>query len=520
MSRPGTPAGRPTRPPRRTPSSSQQPAQNPSRAGDTGPRRGRPGKPVADPARMAAFETLRAVHDRDAYANLVLPGLLRQAGLHGRDAGFATELAYGTLRGLGSYDAVLAACTDRQLSALDDEVLDALRLGVHQVIGMRMPAHAAVTTTVDLVRATSGPGASRFANAIMRRVTERDPLTWIESVAPDEKTDPDGHLAILTSHPEWIVRALRDALAVNGRPARDLLDVLAANNERPLVTAAALPGLTTRDELVAAGAAPGRLSPYAATITGAPDAMSAVREGRARIQDEGSQLVALALAAAPIEGPDAGRWLDLCAGPGGKAALLGALLAQRHTQGAVTDDAELVAVEVSEHRADLVAQALSPVPVAFSIRVADGRQAAQDQAGRFDRVLVDAPCTGLGALRRRPEARWRRVPADLATLAPLQRGLLDAALDAVRPGGVVAYATCSPHRGETRTAVDDVLRARAKAGKPGAVRIDVRDVLAVVIGDRHGRAAIGGFGPGPDVQLWTDLNGTDAMYISLLRREA
>jgi 16S rRNA (cytosine967-C5)-methyltransferase len=460
---------------------------------------------------MAAFDTLRSVHERDAYANLVLPRLLRQAGLQGRDAGLATELAYGTLRGQGSYDAVLAACSDRPLAALDDAVHDALRLGVHQVIGMGVPAHAAVSTTVDLVRSTSGPGAARFANAIMRRVTDRDPSTWISSVAPDQKTNPDGYLGVMHAHPEWIVRALRDALRLNGRSADELSAVLAANNDRPQVTAVALPGLASRSELE--GAVLGRLSPFAAAIKGAPEAFRAVREGRVRIQDEGSQLAALALASAPVDGADAGRWLDLCAGPGGKAALLGALLAEQHAAGSVTDDAELIAAEISEHRADLVAQALAPIPVAFSVRSEDGRVTARDEAGRCDRVLVDVPCTGLGALRRRPESRWRRTPSDLVMLASLQRELLDAALDAVRPGGVVAYVTCSPHPAETRAVVEDVLRGRARQRKPRAEHLDVCAVLSAIAGDEPA------FGPGPEAQLWTDLHGTDAMYIALLRRE-
>jgi 16S rRNA (cytosine967-C5)-methyltransferase len=246
----------------------------------------------------------------------------------------------------------------------------------------------------------------------------------------------------------------------------------------------------------------------AVEVSGAPEDQPAVAEGRARVQDEGSQLVALALAAAPA-GADAGRWLDLCAGPGGKAALLAAVLAERHGLGELTDDAQLVAVEVAEHRAELVGQALASVPAAFEIRVADGRGATAGEPGRYDRVLVDAPCTGLGALRRRPEARWRRTPADLAALAPLQRDLLRAALDAVRPGGVVAYATCSPHPAETRAVVDDVLAGRAEV-----TRLDAPAVLAALATN-----PAADFGPGPDVQLWTHLHGTDSMYLSLLRRD-
>jgi 16S rRNA (cytosine967-C5)-methyltransferase len=498
MTGPPLSAGRPSRPPR----SSRQDARD--RKGGTAPPGGRPKRSPADPPRMVAFETLRAVDERDAYANLVLPGLLRRARLHGRDAALATELAYGALRGRGSYDAVLAACTDRPLAEIDPAVLDALRLGAHQLISTRVPPHAAVSTTVDLVRAAAGPGASRFANAVMRRVAERDPATWLESVAPDAATDPDGHLSVLYSHPAWIVRALRDGLRSAGRPAGELAALLASHNARPQVAVAALPGLASVGELERTS--PGVLSPVGAVVEGVPDDVTAVREGRARVQDEGSQMVALALAAAPLEGDDQGRWLDLCAGPGGKAALLAAVLGERHTAGAVTDDAELVAVEVAPHRTDLVADALSVVPAAYELRTADGREAARNEPGRYDRVLLDAPCTGLGALRRRPEARWRRTPADLATLAPLQRELLAAALDAVRPGGVVAYATCSPHPAETRAVIDDVLKHRADV-----TRLDAVPVL-------EGLAPGHPYGPGPDVQLWTHVHATDSMYLALLRR--
>jgi 16S rRNA (cytosine967-C5)-methyltransferase len=493
-------AGGPTRPPRRGGA-----ARTRGGAAGTAPARGRPR--AADPARTIAYETLRAVDERDAYANLVLPVLLRRAHLGGRDAALATELAYGTLRGRGTYDAVLAASVDRPLDELDPGVLDALRLGVHQLLATRVPPHAAVSTTVDLVRATSGAGASRFANAVLRRVGERDLAAWLAAVAPDVATDADGHLSVTTSHPPWMVRALRDALRIGGRPADELPALLAAHNERPRVAVAALPGLADLDELAGAGAEPGALSPVGALLTGAPDAVAAVAEGRARVQDEGSQVVTLALTAAPLTGPDAGAWLDLCAGPGGKAALLAATLATALAADAPDDAAGgLVAVEVAEHRAELVRRALAPVPGRHEVWTADGRDAAEP--GRYDRVLVDAPCTGLGALRRRPEARWRRTPADLATLGPLQRDLLRAGLDAARPGGVVAYVTCSPHPAETSAVVQDVLRRR-----DDVEQLDARAALGTATA---GRAH--DLGAGPAVQLWPHVHGTDAMYLALLRK--
>jgi 16S rRNA (cytosine967-C5)-methyltransferase len=230
------------------------------------------------------------------------------------------------------------------------------------------------------------------------------------------------------------------------------------------------------------------------------------------VQDEGSQLVALALASAAVTGPDGGSWLDLCAGPGGKAALLGAVLAERSGAGALPPEARLDAVESAPHRAELVRSSVAGVerarPGSVSVQVGDGREVGTEAPGRYDRVLVDAPCTGLGALRRRPEARWRRTTADLAALAPLQRALLASALDAVRPGGVVAYVTCSPHRAETRFVVDDVLRRRT----------DVERLDAVSVVSAAGGGLVRDLGDGPDVQLWPHIHGTDAMYLALLRK--
>jgi 16S rRNA (cytosine967-C5)-methyltransferase len=188
------------------------------------------------------------------------------------------------------------------------------------------------------------------------------------------------------------------------------------------------------------------------------------------------------------------HWLDLCAGPGGKAALLAGLATER--------GASLVAVEQHKHRARLVERALAGDAGNHRVIVADGREPIPG-AGPFDRVLLDAPCSGLGALRRRPEARWRRQPADVAALRPLQVELLDAALSATRPGGMVAYVTCSPHLAETATVVGDVL-----GGRDDSQRMDARDYLADVPD----------LGDGPDVQLWPHRHGTDAMFLALLRR--
>ncbi|MEU7567075.1 RsmB/NOP family class I SAM-dependent RNA methyltransferase [Streptomyces fradiae] len=473
--------------------------------------RRRPSKPYRrprkDPVRVLAFEALRAVDERDAYANLVMPPLLRKAreqeGFDARDAALATELVYGTLRRQGTYDAIVAACVDRPLREVDPPVLDVLTLGAHQLLGTRIPPHAAVSSTVELARVVLGDGRAKFVNAVMRRIAEHDLDGWLERVAPPYDEDPEDHLAVVHAHPRWVVSALWDALG-GGRAGIE--DLLRADNERPEVTLVARPGRATPDELLDAlgeGAAePGRWSPYAVRLPegGEPGAIDAVREGRAGVQDEGSQLVAAALAAAPLEGPDR-RWLDGCAGPGGKAALLGALAARR--------GAALLAAEKQPHRARLVQRALDGNPGPYEVVAADGTRPPW-RPGSFDRVLVDVPCSGLGALRRRPEARWRRRPEDLDAFAPLQRSLLAEALKSVRVGGVVGYATCSPHLAETRAVVDDVLK-----GHGGA-----RDVTAEWIDARPLMPGVPELGDGPDVQLWPHLHGTDAMYLALLRRTA
>lgn len=479
---------------------------------------------TADPARRVAFGVVRSVHAEDAYANLVLPARIRQARLDRRDAGFATELAYGTLRGLGLYDAILTRCVDRPLEKIDPPVLDALRLGAHQLLGMRVPAHAALDATVSLVRAEIGAGASGFVNAVLRRVAERPLEEWLADVAPAD--GGDAALAVRASHPVWIVRALRQALAAH-RGTRHIADrdaelaaLLEADNAPPVVNLVALPVAGGAEALAAAlddGAEPGPLAPDSALHSGGDAGrLPGVREGVLRVQDAGSQLTARALAQAPVPAAEgrAERWLDLCAGPGGKAALLAALAAER--------GATLVANEVAPHRADLVRQALAAVPAdAWTVRAGDGRTIADapEAAPAFDRVLVDAPCTGLGALRRRPESRWRRTPADLAELTGLQAELLDAAVSVLAPGGVLAYVTCSPHVAETVVQVQDLVRRH-----PELELLDARTALDTVALDdlRLDEAEPAGAPKPGDVvartaQLWPHRHGTDAMFLALLR---
>ena len=448
------------------------------------PRRAPARRGPADPARLVAYELLRAVAEQDAYANLVLPTLLAARHLSGRDAGLATELGYGTLRAVGTLDDILGRCVDRPLDGVDPAVLDLLRLGAYQVLRTRVPPHAAVATTVELAHRTGHGRAAGFVNAVLRRVTGHSWDAWVTELTA--AASPLPALAVRTAHPEWIAAAFADALGED--PAGGLAETeraLVADGERPRTHLVAWPGRSTVEELLAATTGePGLYSPYAVRLDGGdPAAVAAIRERRAGVQDEGSQLCALALAGAPLTGRDE-RWLDLCAGPGGKAALLAAVAAER--------GATLTANERRPHRAELVRRVTEPWSV--EVLVGDGREVAPVDGG-YDRVLVDAPCTGLGALRRRPEARWRRRPDDLAELTDLQRDLLAAALRLVRPGGVVAYVTCSPHPAETHDVV------------AGHDLIDARPLFA----------GVPDLGAGPTVQLWPHRHGTDAMFCALIR---
>ena len=484
--------------PRRGGNQRQRSAQAPRQRGRSG-----------DPARRTAYNVMRAVAG-GAYANLELTQALRRARLDGRDAAFVTELVSGTIRWQGRYDPIIAAASGREVSRLDGGVLDTLRLGAHQVLAMRVPQHAAVGETVALARAVNGIGPSKLVNAVLRRISERPLEEWLAQTVPSE---PEAaRLSVLHSHPEWIVKALRQALLGHGGATAESIDadlaaLLETDNQSPTVHLVARPGLGAEDELRSAGAEPSDLASTAWLLPGGdPGRIAAVRDGRAAVQDAGSQLLALALAVVPLTGAAADsrdRWLDLCAGPGGKAGLLAALAGEA--------GASLVANEVSERRAELVRSTLAPAVAAgypVEVRVGDGREIGDDEPASYTRVLVDAPCTGLGALRRRPEARWRRAPSDLAALGPLQRGLLASALDAVLPGGVVAYATCSPHLAETTFVIEDVLKRRDD--------VELLDARAYVR-DRSA-APIAALGPGPTVQLWPHRHGTDGMFLALLRR--
>jgi 16S rRNA (cytosine967-C5)-methyltransferase len=360
---------------------------------------------------------------------------------------------------------------------------------------MRIPAHAALDETVELAKQKVSRGSAGFVNGVLRRVSERNREQWLDEVL-NYVEEPEMRLAIEFSHPVWIVKALSQALKLDGRGA-ELRDLLLADNVAPLVSLVGLPGIANKNDFEDLPIGPA--SPIGALLdSGDPNNLKAFREGRIRVQDQGSQLVTLALLeSTPIANNE--KWLDLCAGPGGKAVLLAAR--------AKLEQANLVCNEVSDHRAKLVRQALSAISSKSDVLVADGRELEAIHNSAYDRILLDAPCTGLGALRRRPEARWRKKVSDVAELTKLQEQLLKSAWHYLKPGGVLAYVTCSPHVAETNAIID-----WAKKRLPGVELMNSNQVLKSI---------------NPNLllsetrltsQLWPHLHQTDAMFLALMRK--
>lgn len=476
-----------------------------------------------DPARLLAVQILEAVHQQGAFANLALPKALRQeqqqnASFTFRDSAFTAELVYGTLRQQGYLDHVLQHFSSRALADLDDVVLEVLRIGAYQLLFMRVPDHAAVAETVDVARSLSTEGPAKMVNAILRAITrasEAEIDALFEGIS-----DQTERLATRFSHPQWMVDSFADALGQRGIGRDELEEALAANNLNPKVTLVARPGLIATAELeeeveavLQRGTSQGEISPYAVIIDGGdPAALPALRVGQAAVQDEGSQLAAILVAEAPLEGPDR-LWLDLCAGPGGKTALLAAIGAER----GVT----VVANEVNQRRSQLVERSVVALDN-VRVRQSDGRTFAYPEAeSGFDRVLVDAPCSGLGSLRRRPESRWRHYLEDLEELLPLQRDLFDRGLSLTRSGGVFAWVTCTPQVEETLEQIERALEQGAAELIDAATLAQDHSVLDLRWSDVNLGQDIAPLRRDVvtnTVQLWPHRHGTDAMFVALMRK--
>lgn len=439
-------------------------------------------------SRALALDVLLAVSEKGAYANLELPRALGSSGLDDRDRAFVTELVYGSLRAQGELDAIISVVSSRPAESLESEVLGVLRMGIYQLLRMRVESHAAVDESVRLIKARGLHRAAGLVNGVLRATTRENHTHW-EDVISRSNT--------VFSHPLWISEEIERALH-DSDGAGELRDALESHNQAPGVTLCHLPGLSPAPEKHRTA-----YSPVGSSHAGGdPALVSGIQDHTMRVQDEGSQLAALLLTRCePLRKED--RVWDMCAGPGGKTALIAAEAAQV--------GASVLATEISEHRANLVADSTSALrehfPGVLTLTVADARKPRSEP---FSRILLDAPCSGLGALRRRPEARWSKSPSSLAELTSLQSALLDAGLQSLAPGGILAYVTCSPVVGETSNIVAQILRTH-----PSCEPVDTGAALERIV-----RGPIQGHRRGTAVQLWTHRHGTDDMFIQLIRRTA
>ena len=428
-------------------------------------------KIVDDKPRQVAFEVVTEVMRNGAYSNLILPQKLAKSSMDQRDRAFTTELVYGSIRQIGRNDYIAAKFSDRNWQDVDSGIVDVIRLGAYQLFDMRIPTHAAVDATVNLARKVVGESKASFVNAMMRKLSSQT----LEEHLVDVQDDSVASLAVRYSHPEWIINSYRDFIA----DVAELKELLQANNTPTSPTLVAWPSMSTASDF---NGEPGKYSPYAVHIDRAPFEIPEIKERKAGIQDEGSQVLAIAFAQAA---QDQQPWLDLCAGPGGKASLLSFL-----------SPVPLYANEISEARAELVSQVVREDSI---ISVGDGREIAVD----VHSILADVPCTGLGALRRRPEVRWRRSAGDIPNLAKLQYELAAHAIDILPSGGIFAYATCSPHMAETRAQCATIEK------KLPVEKIDVTPFLP----ENLENGVSNGY-----MQLWPHRHDTDAMFLALYRK--
>jgi 16S rRNA (cytosine967-C5)-methyltransferase len=439
--------------------------------------------PKPEASRLLAFDLIVEVNRNAGYSNLLLPAALTASTLDERDRNLVTELVYGTLRMQGKHDWVLSQVSDRPWNEVDAGIVDLARMGVHQLHEMRIPDHAAVSATVEVARKRLGESQASFVNALLRAVTRKSLEEWF---APLESiSDHVEKFAIQYSHPAWIISAYFDLLK-----SWDFVELeLRSNNVPAIPTLVSWPGYSTQADLIALGGEPTKYSALGVSMKGNPGKLELIQHRLAGVQDEGSQLVASIFAAAS----GGQQWLDLCAGPGGKAALLSSIARQRNIT--------FTGNEFSQPRADLVRK------VVHGARVwcGDGRDIAQ-HGESFDAILIDAPCTGLGALRRRPEVRWRRTVADLRELTQLQLELIEAAIPVLNPEAILGYATCSPHLAETTVQVLDILKKH-----PELEQVNVETYLPANLKDATRSGSL---------SLWTHKHGTDAMFLALFRKKS
>jgi 16S rRNA (cytosine967-C5)-methyltransferase len=428
-----------------------------------------------------ALKALISIEKERSYANLALPSFLKDSNLSVADKALVTEIVYGSIRLRGTYDKIIDSVSNRPVDTLDLEVREILRMGAHQLLNMRVASHAAVDTAVTLTKQEINQSSSGFVNAILRKVSKFDFEQWITNLGFTDKLD---QLSIQYSHPRWILESYLTRLGDMNRVEQECI----ANNKNPKVCVIGWPNQASQVELLESNEdfSPAPWVDSGVEITGDPGDMPAIKGLRASVQDQGSFLVSKAFVDIPLENDD--FWLDLCAGPGGKSALLDRWAQERNIG--------FVANEISPHRAKLMQRSTD------SIILSDGLTPAFKEES-FTRILVDAPCSGLGALRRRPDARWRKNQNEILDLVKIQIGLLEKASKLIKIGGILGYVTCSPHSSETIANADKFL-----AEHPNFTAIPAAQHFPIEMNLQESNS----------VQLWPGLHGTDGMFLAVFQR--
>lgn len=407
-------------------------------------KRGSHTKPASGSAREVALDILVRVDEQGAYSNLLLNTSLQKSGLSREDSGLTTELVYGTISRMNTLDYVLEEFVSKGIAKLQPWVRSLLRLSLYQILYLdRIPSHAAVNEAVNISKKRGHQGISGMVNGVLRNVLRAGELPVMQ---PDWSAAK--RISIQHSHPMWMVQRWVEEYGAEAAEA-----ICAANNESPAVSARVNTTMISREKLLnemleqGIQVSPSEISPYGIIARGGGNlALSSwYRDGYLSIQDESSMLVAEAVA------PEPGmKVLDCCAAPGGKTLHMGELM---------KDEGSIYANDLHVHKAKLISDSAQRLGLDL---IATGSGDALElenrfESGSFDRVLLDAPCTGLGVIRRKPDLKWRKLPEDVRGIAGLQRDLLASVSKLVKPGGVLVYSTCTTEKAENGDIVTSFL---------------------------------------------------------------
>lgn len=454
---------------------------------------GNKGKAAIASARDIALDILVKVEQQGAYSNLLLNSSLQKSALSREDAGLVTELVYGTISRMNTLDYVLEEFVSKGIAKLQPWVRNLLRLSLYQIMYLdRIPSHAAVNEAVNIAKKKGHEGISGMVNGVLRSVLRAGDLP----VIPDGLS-PAKRISIQYSHPKWLVKRWITEYGVDTAEA-----ICAANNEPPAVSVRVNTTMISREALLSQmieqglQASASEVSPYGIVVKGGGNlALSSwYRDGYLSVQDESSMLVAEAVA------PEPGmKVLDCCAAPGGKTAHMGELM---------KDKGSIFANDLHPHKAKLISDQAARLGldsvVTGSADALELEHTLEHQS--FDRILLDAPCSGLGVIRRKPDLKWRKQPEDVASVASLQGQLLQSVSKLLKPGGVLVYSTCTTEQTENSEVVAVFLKQN-----PDFTSITFTSPLW----DRMEGTALA---EGEGIQLLPHHYGSDGFYISKLQR--